>query len=213
MLPKAEALSPVLSDVSRETLEKLRAYQAALAAWSRAINLIAPANEEEIWTRHIEDSAQLFFLAPRARTWCDLGAGGGLPGIVVAILASELNPACKLSLIESDKRKAAFLKIQAASLSLNVSILSERIETAPPQRADVVSARALAPLQKLLGHAYRHANPDTGIAILPKGKNAQAEIESARGVYSFDLTTIPNRTDPSGSILLIQNLHPKRPVA
>jgi len=194
--------------VSRETLERLEAFDAALLKWSSAINLIAKATRSESWSRHILDSAQLYPLAPTDfRHWCDLGAGGGLPGLVIACLTTEANPGARITLVESDARKAAFLATAARQLDLAVTVLRDRIEKVAPQRADILSARALAALPLLLDYAHRHLDPQ-GMALLPKGRNAAQEVEDARQSWHFDLEIMPSRADPEGAILVLRNLRP-----
>ncbi|MCY4336914.1 MAG: 16S rRNA (guanine(527)-N(7))-methyltransferase RsmG, partial [Litoreibacter sp.] len=136
-------------DVSRETLERLEAYAALLMKWNQKINLVSPAILPELWTRHILDSAQVFKFFPESpKSLCDIGSGGGLPGMILAILAQEKEPELTTTFLESDRRKCAFLQTVAAQLALKTEIRSERIESAEPVGADVVSARALAPLPK-----------------------------------------------------------------
>ncbi len=188
--------------VSRETYEHLAAYVALIEKWSPKINLISRASLNDIWQRHIVDSVQIATIhAQNPASWGDLGSGGGLPGIVAAIL----NPSTSTTLIESDLRKATFLRTCIHTLDLNAHAISERIETAPPLGADVISARALAPLPKLLGYVDRHLSPD-GTAILPKGKNFEQELAEARKTWSFDCTLIPSITDPGATILRIEGI-------
>lgn len=190
-------------DVSRETFERLEAYVALMTKWNSAINLVSPNTISEIWTRHILDSAQIYGLAPEnPNIWCDLGSGGGLPALVVAIMAKDTNPDLSVTCIESDLRKATFLRTVARELALNLSVRSERIEKADPQNADVLSARALASLDALCGFAARHLKPD-GVAIFPKGENYRQEIDEALENWSFQLDTYPSKTHPNAVILKI----------
>jgi 16S rRNA (guanine527-N7)-methyltransferase len=136
-----------LSDVSRETLERLELLVAGVEKWSRAINLVADCRPETIWERHVLDSVQLFPLrCAGGNTWCDLGSGGGFPGLVVAAMARELAPELRLTLVESDRRKAAFLSVMARDLDVNATVAARRAESLAPRGAATVSARALAPL-------------------------------------------------------------------
>ncbi len=193
-------------DVSRETSGRLAAFAALVARWTPRINLISAGTVPLIQTRHIADSAQLFPLAPPGfRHWADLGSGGGFPGIVVAIIAAERNPDAAFTLVESDARKAAFLRIAARELRLAVTVVHSRIETLEPLGADVVSARALGPLPQLLGLVGRHLAPD-GVAILPKGRGAAAEIDAARASWRFDLSETPSKTDPEARLLRIERI-------
>lgn len=189
-------------NVSRET-EQLAQYAALLRKWNPTINLIAPATIEEIETRHIADALQLARLAPQSTgIWVDLGAGGGLPGLVVAIARPEL----AVRLIESDQRKAAFLRTVIRELSLeNTSVVCQRIESADPQNAANISARALAPLPQLMAYVSRHLMPD-GHAWLMKGRNWQVEIAEARKTWSFDVKAHQSSTDSDAAILEITEI-------
>ena len=191
---------------SPETLARLEAFEALARKWTARINLVAPSTVPDLWTRHIADSAQLWPLAPPgAATWADLGSGAGFPGLVVAALAAERGgPA--VTLIESDGRKAAFLREAARAMGLAVTILDRRAETAPPQGAEVVSARALAPLPALLPLVARHLAPG-GAALLPKGRGWEAEVEEARAAgWRFGLDGAPSATDPAACILRLTDL-------
>lgn len=193
-------------DVSRETLERLQNYEMLLEKWNNTINLVASSTMADLWSRHFLDSAQLLDLAaPDARHWVDLGSGGGFPGLVIAILAHERRPDLRLTLIEGDGRKAAFLGTAARTLGLAARILNGRIEDADPQGGDVVSARALAPLPKLLGFARRHLNPG-GTAILPKGARADQELTEALATWRFSHQKHASRVDPYGAILVIKGI-------
>lgn len=192
-----------VADVSRETMARLDTYAALLARWNPAINLVAPATLPDLWNRHFLDSAQLLDLVPEgASKLADLGTGGGFPGLVVAILAAEFRPEIGVVCIESDQRKAAFLRTVVRETGAGVEILATRIEEAPPQMADVVTARALAPLGRLLGLAARHLKPG-GSALFPKGATYRREIAEALENRTFAVDTRPSRTDPEAVILRI----------
>lgn len=198
-------LSAAGLDVSRETLERLTTYCAALSRWSSKINLIAPASDDAVWQRHIIDSAQLFHLGRASGPWVDLGSGGGLPALVLAIVALEASPGIKFHLVESDARKAAFLRIVAADLALNVDVHRARAEALAPLGAQTVSARALAPLEKLLAYVERHLNP-SGVALLHKGRNYQAEVDAAAKIWTFDLDLVESVAEQGGKILCIRHI-------
>lgn len=203
--------TPVLSvggvDVSRETFEALRAFEALVQRWNPAINLVSKNSLPGLWGRHIADSAQLFALCPpEATSWVDLGSGGGFPGLVVAILAKQLRPKLLVTLVESDMRKATFLRQAAVTLAVHVSVRSERIESLAPLNADVLSARALAPLSDLLAFAKLHLRSD-GIAIFPKGARYQDEIPDARKAWDFDVDTRPSLSEAEAALLVIRNIH------
>lgn len=201
MSQKTESLGG--RDVSRETSERLDHFEMLVRKWNQAINLVARSTLNDLRGRHFLDSAQIFDLAPpEARSWVDLGSGGGFPGIVVAILAANERPDLAVTLVESDRRKAAFLMRSIQELGLNACVLDSRIESTPPLGADVLSARALAPLITLLGYAERHLAPG-GIAIFPKGANHQAELDQALEHWRFSYQKEPSKTDAAGVILII----------
>ena len=193
-------------DVSRETIADLEAFAQLATKWTPKINLIARGTIGDIWDRHIVDSAQIYRFAPESYdTWVDIGSGGGFPGIVMAILGKALQPAARFVLIESDQRKATFLRIAARELGLSVDVIAERIESAPQQAADVVSARALAALSGLLPLAQRHLKTD-GLALLHKGRQARQEVADAQKNWSFDLEDHVSITDPESRILAIRRI-------
>ncbi len=193
-------------DVSRETETRLRAYLELLARWTERINLVSRASLADGWRRHILDSAQLLRLAPTGwRHWADLGSGGGLPGVVIAIMAEDLPQAGRVTLVESDARKAAFLRAVLREVGVDAKVVNERIESAIPLKADVVSARALAPLPVLLTLAAPHLAPG-GLGLFPKGKNVDTEIREALDRWSFACDKVPSETDRDAAILKIGDL-------
>jgi 16S rRNA (guanine527-N7)-methyltransferase len=193
-------------DVSRETDDLLDRFSALVARWTPRINLIAPSTLAQIGSRHIADSAQLLPLAtPDWTHWADLGSGAGFPGIVIAILARHRSPSPRITLVESDQRKAAFLRAAVQDLGLSTRVQAERAETLAPLGADVLSARALAPLAGLLPLAQRHLALG-GRALFPKGRRAEDEIATARTAWRFDLISHPSHTDPQARILQIEGI-------
>ncbi len=190
MIPGVPTLGP-------QVREALQGYVALLEKWNPAVNLVAPRTLSEVWLRHIEDSAQLLPLTG-GNNWADLGSGGGLPGMVIAILSRDTDR--RVTLVESDRRKAAFLAEAARLFAPGTRVIAERIEATPPLSADVVSARALAPLDRLLPLVARHLAPG-GTALLLKGKGLEAELASARRAWDFHAEILPSRTDPWGAIL------------
>ncbi len=203
----AEALNVGGVDVSRETFDALKSFDAQVRRWNIAINLVSRNSLDDLWDRHIVDSAQIFRARPpQSASWVDLGSGGGFPGLVVAILAKEAQSALRVTLVESDLRKATFLRQAAQALSLQVVVHSTRIESLPPQQADVLSARALASLSELLSYAETHLQPD-GTAIFPKGARYAEELAQAREAWDFDLEAIPSASDKDAAILVIRNIH------
>ncbi|WP_051059637.1 16S rRNA (guanine(527)-N(7))-methyltransferase RsmG [Limimaricola hongkongensis] len=194
-------------DVSRETRERLSDFAALVRKWSPAINLVSKSDLPHIESRHIADSLQLAPYIPQTSgIWADFGSGGGFPGIVAAIVASETAPDLRFHLVESDQRKSTFLRTAARELSLNVTVHSERIETLAPLSADIISARALAPLNMLLGYAARHLSTG-GSCLFLKGQMHEAEIETAREHWRFDCDSQVSRTDPDARLLLVSHLH------
>jgi 16S rRNA (guanine527-N7)-methyltransferase len=190
-------------DVSRETMRRLEAIEGLLRRWNARINLVSEASMGEVWHRHFADSAQLWSLRPPGgRHWLDLGAGAGFPGLVIAAIAAEAEPELTMGLVESDARKAAFLDAAAVAAGLKVMVHRDRIEHLPAQSADVVSARALAPLDVLLAHAKKHLGTG-GIGLFPKGRTVHKEITDAAARWRFDHRIHPSRTDPDAAIVEI----------
>ncbi len=190
------------SGVSRETLTRLEAYVALLQKWNRRINLVSRASLEDVWRRHVLDSSQLMaFLPPapagRPRVILDLGSGAGLPGLGLAILGAG-----EVHLVESDGRKAAFLREAARIAETPVQIHACRIEAVTPFPVDVVTARALAPLPRLLALAGPFLGPDTHCLFL-KGAGVAAELEAARSAWDFSMESHPSCTYCSGAVLVI----------
>jgi len=188
-------------DVSRETLERLSIYAALVEKWNPRINLVSRASLPDLATRHVADSAQVHALAPHpVAHWADLGSGGGFPGLVIAILAQETGSPARNTLVESDARKCAFLRTVIRETGISATVLSERIEDAAPLGADVLSARALADLSALLGHAERHLAPG-GTAIFPKGASWRHEVAEAQRKWQFTSRVDTSMTDPDAVIL------------
>lgn len=187
--------------VSRETAERLAIYATELERWQRSLNLVSPASLAHLWTRHIDDSLQIAELEPDALDWVDLGSGGGLPGLIVA----AVEPRRRVELVESDTRKCAFLRSTAQRMGLTVTVRAARIEAVEPHSAQVVSARALAPLSQLLAYAQPFLHRGA-VGLFPKGRNVADELTKARESWNFDLDIVPSRTDPDGRILRIRDL-------
>lgn len=193
-------------DVSRETIDRLEDFQAQLLKWNQTINLISKSTVADCWNRHIVDSLQILQYAPEQySSWTDVGSGGGLPGIVAACYAKEHQPDAGFSLIESDQRKAAFLRQAARTLDLNVKVIAERAEKAAQTNADVFTARALMSLQGLFSLAQQHLKP-AGCMIFMKGRSFQQEIDDARKFWQFDIVAHPSLTDNEASVLEIKEL-------
>jgi 16S rRNA (guanine527-N7)-methyltransferase len=193
-------------DVSRETYDDLVQFVDLVRKWTPKINLIASSTLPDLWDRHIVDSAQLYRIAPPSFDhWVDIGSGGGFPGIVMAIYAKTRQPNATFTLIESDQRKAIFLRAASRELNLNANIIANRIESVTPQEADVVSARALATLSALIPLTLPHLKPN-GQMIIHKGKRVAEELAEARQTWSFDLEQHPSLTDPDARLLVIQRI-------
>ncbi len=195
-------------DVSRETMDRLLIYEALLRKWQKSINLVSATSLPELWRRHMLDSAQLAALAPEsARRWIDLGSGGGFPGLVVAILLRE-RPGFHMHLVESDQRKCVFLREVARVTEAPVTVHAARIESFAKgaEPADVVSARALAPLDRLFGWAVPLFGPDT-LGLFLKGQGVRDELTLARESWIFDAELSPSQSDPQGSVLKVRGLH------
>jgi 16S rRNA (guanine527-N7)-methyltransferase len=188
-------------DVSRETRDQLEALVNTLVRWQKAINLVGRATVEDVWTRHVLDSAQLkALIPPDAMTLADLGSGGGFPGLVVASLRPDLD----VTLIEADARKAAFLGEAGRRMGLAKPprIVVGRIEAVPAAKADVVTARAVAPLGQLLTWASRHRT-DTAICLFHKGKGWQGELTEAMKDWDIPCQSLSSVTDRDAVILRI----------
>ena len=192
--------------LSETAIQSLRALQALVEKWTPHINLISKASVPEIWTRHIEDSAILCQVPMNSvRHWVDLGAGGGFPGLVVAVILRDKDQPVTVTLVESDLRKATFLREAARQLGLTVDVRSDRAERLDPLGADVVSARALTSLDGLCELAHRHLAP-SGLCLFPKGERFSDEVEIARKNWMFDLETRENLDHKGSALLVLRNL-------
>jgi 16S rRNA (guanine527-N7)-methyltransferase len=198
------ALAPFA--VSRETRGKLETLVTELRRWQPAKNLVGPGTLDSIWTRHIADSLQLVDLAPAdASRWVDLGSGAGFPGLVVAIALAD-RPGFRMDLVESNARKCAFLRHVARLTGAPVRVHDKRIEDVVQSfagEADIVSARALAPLETLLG--WCETLLKTGaVALFPKGAGVESELTPVLKSRTVDIEQIPSRTDSRARILRIR---------
>lgn len=192
-------------NVSRETMERLKIFEQVIRKWNPKINLVSKSSLEHLWTRHIADSIQVFRCIDAPRHWVDVGSGGGFPGLISAILAADEAPDTKVTLIESDQRKSAFLRTAARECGVKTTILTSRIEQTPPQDADVLSARALADLTMLLEFAERHLN-QKGVALFPKGESWKKEVDNARQRWRFDAEPVKSLTEQEAVILKIEGV-------
>ncbi|MGL5010071.1 MAG: 16S rRNA (guanine(527)-N(7))-methyltransferase RsmG [Paracoccaceae bacterium] len=194
-------------DVSRETQARLETLAALVHKWNSAVNLVAKSTLDDIKARHIDDSLQILQYAPPDPShWVDLGSGGGFPGLVVAAALATTAPRCNVTLIEADGRKSVFLREAARTMGLHVTVITNRIEAVEPQGADVISARALAPLPALCGLISRHLLP-SGTAVLLKGRTHDEELrQSVASGWQFDATHHKSVSDGMGVVLVLRNL-------
>ena len=196
--PLTRAEAGELLDVSRETLDRLEVYLDLLARWQRRINLVGAATLADPWRRHVLDSGQLWRVWPSgARVLVDLGSGAGLPGLVLAVLGAP-----ETHLVESDRRKAAFLREAARACEASATVHAVRIEDLPPLGADVVAARALAPLPELLALAESQLRPGA-VCLFPKGRAAESELTLARETWKMAVDRRASLSDPDGQVLII----------
>jgi 16S rRNA (guanine527-N7)-methyltransferase len=201
-----EAEAKASLDVPRETYQRLEAFIALLAEENERQNLVSRASLEHVWSRHILDSAQLLRFAPEgAETWLDLGTGAGFPGLIVALLHRS-----RVTMVESRRLRAEFLARAAATLGVadKVEIVCGRIETLPPSAFDVISARAFAPLDRLLALAAPFSTPRTRW-LLPKGRTAKSELAAAQASWQGDFRLEPSVTDPDARIIIAERVHRK----
>jgi len=202
-----------LAGVSRETRERLETYQALLVKWQASINLVAPSTLEGAWERHFADSAQLLAHAPAdIKLWLDVGSGAGFPGLVMGILLMETHPGAEVVLIESDTRKCAFLQTVIAQTKAPVRVLPMRVEKAAEDvlgkvggTPDVISARAVAPLPKLLEMIAPFWSQDC-IGLFMKGRDVVFELTEAAKCWTIKASQAPSITAGDGVILKLEEL-------
>lgn len=191
-------------------IARLDAYAAALIDWSGRMNLVSPASLADLWRRHMFDSAQLMTLIPDGtRRIVDMGSGAGFPGLVIAAMRKG-GVGLETVLIESIEKKCAFLRAAAEAMGLSaaVRVIRGRAEDVTGLKADLVTARAMAPLDTLLGYAKRFADKET-LLLFPKGRTAADELTAARRSWTLDAEMIPSRSDGEASIVAIRSFAPK----
>lgn len=194
--------------VSRETSEKLEHFATLFQKWAKSINLVAPSTLSDFWQRHIADSAQIFQLFPGPKRWVDLGSGGGFPGIITAIFLAEVGDGW-VHLVESNNKKAAFLRVALTETGARGSVHPIRIEEAVKiiPECDAISARALADLPQLLDYCAPWMTTDRKPhAFFHKGRDYQQEIDKAVGRFHFDLVKHRSVVEPDSVVLEIANL-------
>ncbi|YBV96001.1 16S rRNA (guanine(527)-N(7))-methyltransferase RsmG [Phyllobacteriaceae bacterium JZ32] len=201
-----QQLQHIIPAVSRETAGSLMAFESLFRKWSAAINLASPSTLSEIWGRHILDSAQIFPLAPQARKWLDLGSGGGFPGVVLAILLKD-RAGSAIDLVESNGKKAAFLRTAIAQAGAPGRVHAERIEAMWERigTPEIITARALAPLHTLFGLAEPWLTSGA-VALFQKGRDYRREIDESHDDWAFDLVEHPSAVGKESVILEISNL-------
>jgi 16S rRNA (guanine527-N7)-methyltransferase len=192
-------------------MNRLDRFIAVLLQWQEHTNLIAASTIPELWTRHVADSLQLIPLAPEARIWIDLGSGGGFPGLAIACALAD-KPGAKVHLVESKAKKCAFLREAAQAARVPAIIHNQRIEdfaAHPPERADVVTARALKPLPELLALAYPLLK--TGAqGLFLKGQDVDAELTEAAKCWNIKAKLVPSQTDTRGRIVVVESLESRK---
>jgi len=200
---RAQALA--LVPVSRETAARLDAFVTLLLKWQQRANLVARSTLGHVWTRHVVDSLQLLPLASHARTWVDLGSGGGFPGLVIACALAEV-PGGKIHLVESNGKKAAFLRQAARVLAVPALVHALRIEDFViryADSADIVTARALASLDKLLSYAEPLLRRGAQGLFL-KGQDVEAELAKASRYWVIEAELVPSQTSPQGRVVIVR---------
>ncbi|MBK5948226.1 16S rRNA (guanine(527)-N(7))-methyltransferase RsmG [Rhodobium orientis] len=206
MPESVEAVRSIL-DVSRESAERLSIYVDLLRRWQKRINLVSGKTVENLWTRHVADSAQALAATPHAKRWMDLGSGAGFPGIVTAILLAE-TPGANVDLVESDQRKASFLRTVSRETGIPATVHVARIEDVVADwdaPVDAVSARALASLSELCGFAAPLV-VQGAVAVFHKGRDFSRELEEANRFWIIDLVEKASSIEPDSRIVVIRHL-------
>ena len=198
-------LQRVAGPVSRETFDRLQAFAQLFLRWNQRINLVASSTQDDLWRRHILDSAQLARLDPQARRWVDMGSGGGFPGLVLAFLLAERGGS--IDLVESNRKKAAFLQTAIGTFNLPARVVAQRIDAshALVSMPEIVTARALAPLPALLELAEPWLTAGAR-ALFHKGRDYRREVEESAHRWRFDLLEHPSLIDADSVVLDIRNL-------
>jgi 16S rRNA (guanine527-N7)-methyltransferase len=192
-----------LTGATPKQVAMLERYRALLAEWNEKMNLVGPATLEVFWSRHAWDSAQILPLAPDALRWADLGTGAGLPGVVLAILGKG-RTGFHVELVDSLAKRCRFLQAVVDELDLPATVRNARAE-ALDLAVDVVTARACAPLVRLLGYAEPYLRRGaTGLFL--KGQDVASEMEEATRYWEFDADILPSRSDPRGRVVQVRRL-------
>lgn len=205
--PDDRARALALTPVSDAALMRLDRFVALLLDWQPRINLIAASTVAEVWSRHVADSLQLIDLAPDARIWVDFGSGGGFPGLAIACVLAD-RPGAQVHLVESNIKKAAFLREAVRVAGAAATVHAERIEKfgeSVSGPVDVVCARALAPLKQLCEAAFPLINRGA-VGLFPKGQDVDAELTKAAKYWKIEAVKFKSRTSPEGQIVLVRRL-------
>ena len=197
------------SGASPAQIADLEAFRRLLAEWNEKMNLVGPATLEVFWNRHAWDSAQLLQLAPEAASWADLGAGAGLPGLVLAILGKG-RAGFHVHLVESMAKRCRFLSQVVGELALPATVRHDRAENLQLD-VDIVTARACAPLVRLLGYARPYLKAGA-LGLFLKGQDVEAEVREATTSWDFEADLLPSRSDPRGRIVRVRRLGRARKV-
>jgi len=213
-LPSDKANGLALTPVSSETEARLDRYVALLLEWQIKTNLVAPSTLPNLWTRHISDSLQLLSLAPSAKTWVDLGSGGGFPGVVLACALAEM-PGANVHLVERNAKKAAFLReavrITSAAATVHLAGIGDIVDRVG-SRVDCVTARALAPLHQLVGFAEPFVSGGAK-ALFLKGQDVEAELTEATKYWNIEPRLHSSRTGGHGWIVELDRIERRNPSA
>jgi len=199
--------SEILAALPEDTGRRLSLYADLLRRWQPTINLVAPSTLPDLWSRHIGDSLQVQAALPDALTWLDFGSGGGFPGLVTAIVLAD-RPGARVHLVESDKRKAAFLRTVSRETGAPAEIHAERIEAFNANFAgsiDAVSARALAPLVTLVAYAEKYLLQGA-IGVFPKGQQAEAELTALSLDRRYQIESVPSQTQETARLVIVRAL-------
>ncbi len=197
-------------NVSCETFDQLKTYQALLNEWQEKFNLVSRSSLEDAWNRHFLDSAQLInFMPEDAKTLADFGSGAGFPAMVLAIMVKEKTPYLKITLIESIKKKTLYLNEVAKKTNTPVTIINDRIENIAPQKFDIITSRAMTALSELLKYAFPFCKKKT-VCLFPKGKNYAAELAEAHKHWRFNCRIEPSKVSDEGKILIITDIAKKK---
>jgi 16S rRNA (guanine527-N7)-methyltransferase len=195
----------LLADLPEETLGRLEIYANLLEKWQRVLNLVGKSSLDDLWIRHFADSLQVAEAAPEARRWLDLGSGAGFPGLVTAIRYAD-EPGALVHLVEADRCKCAFLQNVIRETSAPAIVHCGRLEKVLPalgEKIDAVSARALAPLEALLGHAEKFIDQGA-VGVFSKGKHFEAELTSSLTAGKYLITTIASQTSLAARLVLVR---------